>query len=299
MRGPAPEIPDFADRFETGKPPIASRTGVVVGALAAALASGALVWWLGGEDRGRIELSRPEPPAATATPTEAAKVVAAPAADPAQVRRAYDQVQATYAEGGAPGLAGFAHECAEALAGDPRILDYCLAFDIYASALAPAQGEAADWFRVGEARRLRLAREALPAGADPQIRLAEIQGLMRLASSAPPQATPAQAPPVQATPVRAAPAPVRKAVRAAPVSRCRFEPTPARRMICANPSLQAADRRMQSAYRQALAAGADRDILEGEQAAWRTARNGASGREEMADLYARRMGELAQHARAN
>lgn len=303
MSGSPHDVPEFAQRFEAAEPRSRIKAGVVVGALGAALISVGFGWWISGEDRGRMVSSAEATPVAVERPVRPVISVAASAADPVQVRRAYDEVQAVYADGGAPALADFAHECAETLRGDPRILDFCLAFDMYAAALAPKAGEAAQWFQVGEARRLRLTRDALPPGADAEARLAEIGRLMRAATAAPQVAStpsaiiptaPAEKKQTAVTP------PARKPKAAKAVSRCRFEPTPAQRILCGSPQLQTADRRLQNAYSRALKAGADRRILEGEQAAWRAMRNSAADRREMAHLYAQRMRELDQHlAQAN
>lgn len=313
MSGPSPDVPEFAARFEAAEPRMRLGARVVAGALIAAVASGALAWWLSSDDRGRMTAQGDTQPAVVEPQSRIAPIRASTAADPAQVRRAYDEVRSVYADGGAPALARFAQECSATLASDPRILDYCVSFDMYAAALAPSEGEAAQWFQVGEARRLRLARAALPQGADAEARLAEIGQLMRAATRAPDAPQPVAAPaavtpaPTQRTaaPVKAAAPPVQRIAAKAPPRkaagpkanpRCRFAPTPAERLLCANPSLQAADRRLQRAYSRAIAAGADREVIDGEQAAWRTARNGAANRREMAQLYARRMAELARHA---
>lgn len=296
MSGPSHDIPEFAARFEAPDPPGRRGAGIALGALAVAMISGGLAWWLSGDDRGRMVSSAQATPTPIERPAEPRISLAATAPDPGQVRRAYDEVQAVYADGGAPALAGHARECAETLEADPRILDYCLAFDMYAAALAPKDGEAAQWFQVGEARRLRLTREALPPGGDPEARLAEIRLLMKRAAVTP------EAPVLQqatAETRQAAATPPRKAAATKAASRCRFEPTPAQRILCANPQLQAADRRMQQAYRRALAAGADREVLEGEQAAWRTMRNAADNRREMAEAYARRLRELETYVASN
>ncbi|HEY8572053.1 hypothetical protein [Phenylobacterium sp.] len=306
MSGSPQDVPEFAARFESGEPRRGLKAGVVVGAALAVGLSMGLGWWLSGDDRGRWVSQAEATPTPAARPAEPRVSLAAAAPDPAQVRRAYEEVQSVYAEGGAPALVDFSRECAETLEGDARVLDFCLAFDMYAQALAPATGEEAQWFAVGEARRLRLAGAALPPGAEPAARIAEVSQLMRRATAAQPAAeieTP-EAPAVrEAAPApekRAAAAPARKAPAAKAASRCKFEPTPALRILCANPQLKAADLRMQRAYRRAVAAGADREILDGEQAAWRALRNRAANKNEMAALYRQRMHELEQHvARAN
>jgi hypothetical protein len=168
------------------------RSGAVVGAVLAALASGGLAWWLSADDEPQgLAL----PPAAA--PQSPPKLLASARADEAQVLRAYEQYQSVYAELGADGLVRFSQDCAKALAGDPRILDYCLAFDMYAAA-APGATQA-PWFRDAEARRLALARDAL-AGQDLAAdRIAGLQRLMRRVSLA--EAEAEAAPAREATPV--------------------------------------------------------------------------------------------------
>lgn len=306
MAKPVAEVPEFAARFEEPERRGIS-PGALLGLLLLALISGLLAWWFGSEDRSRMQdAPAPSPPSAAARAD--AESFAPPAADPAQVRRAYDEVRTTYAEGGAPALVDFARQCAETLGTDRRVLDFCVAFDMYAQALAPREGEAAEWFQVAEARRQRLAQEALGPGGDPQARLAEISGLMRTSTAAAsdevapsPVPAPSHTRVPEAAPVRP---PVAKASKPAPApaqkstSRCRYEPTPAQRILCANPSLRTAETRMQRAYREALAAGVDRETIDSGQAAFRTARNGASNAREMAQVYARRTVELRRLAEA-
>ncbi|MCR5877191.1 hypothetical protein [Phenylobacterium sp. J367] len=103
---------------------------------------------------------------------------ASASADPAQVRRAYEQFQVTYADLGVEGLEAFSRSCAQALARDPRIIDYCVAFDTFAGAVASG----APWFGDADGRHVELAQAALPAGVDAPARIAEVRRLTRLAS---------------------------------------------------------------------------------------------------------------------
>lgn len=345
----APHDPSLLDRLE--EPPRRRLgPGLAAGVLIALLASGGLAWWLA-SDEGDAPANLSVQHAAKAREAgPAAPALADASADEIQVRRAYEQFQVVYADLGAEGLERFSQDCAGAVAQDPRILDYCLAFDTFARAVAADRG----WFGESDLRHLDLARQALPSGADPAQRLVQVRQLTRTATGAPEPVVIARAPeappvaviqaPVPATPAAtatapaaarpappptlraASPAPPRPAAavaRAAPpvrpkvqkasapapkgrparkalapiggpaLSRCLAEPTPAERALCLNPDLRAADVRMREAYDKALAAGADRQALDREQAEWRTARNmAAHSKDAVARLYDQRIEEL-------
>jgi uncharacterized protein YecT (DUF1311 family) len=241
--------------------------------------------------------------------------VRAPAvADEDQVRQAYEQVQTVYATAGVDGLTRFARTCGEALAKDARVLDYCLAFEMFAAAVAPPKGEAGRWFADGGSRRLTLAKAALPAGVDPAQRIGEVEQAMRRASGADqlakvepvreaspePKARPIrrETPKVAAAKQQVRLAIARKAAKTrapAPArDRCARAPNQAERVLCANPDIEAADARLRQAYSQALEEGVDPIQLAREQAAWRQARDAAATRDAMAKVYARRIEELEQ-----
>lgn len=303
-----PETPEI----EAVEPSAARRRwGVVAGALAAALASAALAWWLSAPERPAaappVVAEAPRPPVLRASA----------AADEDQVRQAYEQVQTVYATTGVDGLARFARTCGEALAKDPRVLDYCLAFEMFAAAVAPPQGEAGRWFAEGQARRLALARAALPAGVDPAQRIVQVEQLMRRASGAEavvrvvpvreaaPAPQPKAHPPVHETAkVAAAKQKARLAIArktaktpAAPKQdRCARVSSAAERVLCANPDIEAADARLRRAYGQALEEGADPIRLARDQAEWRQARDQAASRDAMARVYAQRIEELEREA---
>jgi uncharacterized protein YecT (DUF1311 family) len=278
----------------------------VLGALLAAAASAGLAWWFGAPHE-----SAPAP--VIAPPSAASRPIrtAAAQADEAQVRRAYDAFQNAYADNGAAGVAAARKSCAATLSGDPRILDYCLAFDMFAGAvLSDAPAARLD------AQRLAAARAALPAGADPARRIAEVGRLAKavalgdtpatqpgVQTAAQPSASPRA--PAPAKPVRLAKAPALKASglkarpnthRAAParpaIDPCLFEPTAADRLLCANPSLAEADRRMRRAYDEALGSVADRRQVEDDQARWRAQRDRASDPAQVQELYDARTRDL-------
>lgn len=274
-----------------------SRLPAVLGAVAALAVSGAMGWWFSRPDAG---FKNPE---TAQVHTQAAVVrTAAPSADAEQVRRAYDEFSSVYATSGLDGLARFSDSCRQSLAGDPRILDFCLAFDLFAEAVSAGEDAAAP---------LALARSALPADADAQQRVAQVRTLMRQITGVPEVEKtvqqPAETRPRENVRKASAPAPVlttppRIARIAAPVARradrttipatCRSKSTPADRLICAYPSLAVQHWAMRQAYEHALAAGADPLAVDEGQAEWRVARNAAGDRKALAALYARRIREL-------
>ncbi|HVI32696.1 lysozyme inhibitor LprI family protein [Phenylobacterium sp.] len=352
----APHDPSLLDRLE--EPPRRRLgPGLAAGVLIALTASGGLAWWLASDHADAPANVSVQHAAKAREGGPAAPILADAGADETQVRRAYEQFQVIYADLGPDGLERFSQDCAGALAQDPRILDYCLAFDTFARAVAADS----PWFGNAELRHLDLARQALPSGADPAQRLVQVRHLTRTATGAPepvviakapdappivvaqapvpppavartepatvparpspppplraaaPARTPAAAPArVERVVARAAPAerpklqkasaPARKARPArkalAPIGgpalgRCLAEPTPAERALCLNPDLRTADQRMREAYDKALAAGADRQALDREQAEWRTARNmAAHSKDAVAKLYDQRIEQL-------
>lgn len=270
-------------------PPARRKAPLVAGALAAVALSGGLAWWFASPSepsfQNQIEV-RPPPPAPIR--------LAGPTADAEQVRRAYEEFGLVYANSGPEGLARFAESCAQSLRGDPRILDFCLAFDLFTGAVRDEPAGKSG------ARRLAMVQAALP-DADPDARIAEVQRLMRdvtgiarAAETTP--AAPSSGPPAPAARSDASapprPAPARKAA-----SPCRGLPT-ADRLVCQSPTLKVQDRRMKAAYERALAAGADPLAIDRGQAEWRAQREAAGSRAELADLYARRVRELNAAAEA-
>lgn len=293
--------------FERDRPPArprGRRLGVAAGAAAAALVSAGLVYWIStGEDHS---LSDAEP-AKTAT----AQPAYAPArADAGQVARAYEQLQEIYADQGTTGVMGFARSCADSLRADPGVLDFCLAFDIYAASLEGEDPQARAWQAQAGARDLALARSVLPPGQDAAARLAQVRELARQTSleapPAPEAAAPGQpvqpaapAPPATGTPATAAPT---AAAAAKPVHAgqraCRQRATAAQRTVCASPALREADRRLRLAYRRALAAGVDPRRLAHDQARFRAAVNAAApNRAAVARLYHHRTRALELQVR--
>lgn len=88
-------------------------------------------------------------------------------------------------------------------------------------------------------------------------------------------------------------------VAARPSFDCRYARSPAEQLVCTDPQLAAADRRLARAYRQALSAGVPRQILDRQQAAWMAAREDAArfGPAAVADVYGERTAELQGMAR--
>lgn len=190
-------IPDDEDLVEAGPRP---GLGVIVAGLVAALASVAMAWWVVAPDRSRQIAA--VPPVATAPvkaePPAAPLRYAAADPNPDQVRRAWRDVRQTYRDGGPEALVRGSQACAQGVPGDPRSLDYCLAYDIYASAVATDAGQA-DWFGDSADRGLALARTALPEGLDAPNRIAQVAALTRAVL---PKAQPARARPQVAHAVR-------------------------------------------------------------------------------------------------
>ncbi len=263
-------------------PPRTSRTPVLLGALAAVAASAGLAWWLSAPAQEPASVTPTPRPAAVATP---ATPLAPLAADAEQVRRAYEQFTLVYASSGADGLARFSESCEQSLKGDGRILDFCLAFDLFAGSVRAAPGEEIPG--KAEARRLALLRAALPAGVGADQRLAEVRSLMRATIGV---TAPAKVEPARVVLARAEPRPrARPAPKAPPIC---IQANVADRLVCANPALASQERRMKAAYVKALAAGADPLAVDRGQAEWRELRETARERGALSDLYARRIREL-------
>jgi len=274
----------------------------IVGAVFALAVSAGLIWWLAAPQAPDTPA-----PAAAIRPHPAAPAPRAPLnADPAQVQRAFEAVQDAYADGGADGLARADGDCAAALKTDARVLDYCLAFDLFATAVAPEIAR-----NDPEAARIEAARTALPPGADPAQRVAAVRALTRQASlggEAPPAVVP-RAPP--GPPVRIAAAKpaaphatrakqrrlaARAAVRAlfakAQADGCAARPTLAERLVCGDARLSASDHRMRQAYEAALSAGADPLLVDAGQARFHAARDAAKDAAAVEKLYEQRTREL-------
>jgi hypothetical protein len=167
-----------ADDEAAGGPP-RRPFGVIVAAVVALAASAGLAWWIAAPNPA-ADVSAVRPPTAPAAQRPAAPPLryASAEPDPNQVRRALGEVTRTYAVGGADALVEASTACAKALAIDPRRLDYCLAYDVYASAIVPpGSGPQADWFAEGGDRDLALARTALPRSVDAANRIAQVGAL--------------------------------------------------------------------------------------------------------------------------
>jgi hypothetical protein len=163
-----------------GEPRAAARpmAGAVVTAAAAITASAALAWWVAHPARAPA----PPPPLASAVAPEPPQPLryADAEPDPDQVRQAWREARARFTQGGAQALVARSVACAKALAADPRRLDFCLAFDVYAAEIAggaPDAGPQADWFAATGDRDLALARSALPQTVDAGNRLAQVEAL--------------------------------------------------------------------------------------------------------------------------
>ncbi|MDE2487380.1 MAG: hypothetical protein KGO51_08280 [Alphaproteobacteria bacterium] len=179
----------MTDEAEVGPPGLwldedapPSRRGPRIGALAAGFlalaASAALAWWVAHPQR------TPAPPAPAPPPRPAAASqplrYASDEPDPAQVRRAYGDVQKAFAEGGPDALVQASLACASDAPADPGRLDYCLAFDDYAALVVRGARDAqaqTQWFGAAPDRDLALARSVLPQDVDAGNRLAQVSAL--------------------------------------------------------------------------------------------------------------------------
>jgi hypothetical protein len=178
-----------ADEEPVGEPR-SGRLGLVLAAAVAFAASAGLAWWVAAPNPAADVSAAPPaaPPAPPRPPPQPLRYAAADP-DPVQVRQALADVQQAYADGGADALVHASTACAKLLPTDPGHLDYCLAFDVYASAIVPpGSGPQADWFADGGERDLALARTALPASVDAANRIAQVSALTRaVVPKAPPK----------------------------------------------------------------------------------------------------------------
>lgn len=150
-----------------------------LGGILAAVAASAGLAWLAAAPNPAADISAAPPQNPAPVPPPPAPLrYAAVQPDPDQVRQALNEAKEAYAEGGADGLVQASAACAKDLAADPRRLDYCLAYDLYAAAIVPpGSGPQADWFADGRDRDLALARSALPQSVDAADRLAQVGAL--------------------------------------------------------------------------------------------------------------------------
>ena len=97
------------------------------------------------------------------------------------------------------------------------------------------------------------------------------------------------------------PAPVTRASRTTtrPSFNCRYARTTSERMICVDPNLAAADRRLAQAYSQAVASGIPERVLRRQQDEWLGAREAAAryGPRDVERVYNARIAELEQMRR--
>ena len=110
---------------------------------------------------------------------------------------------------------------------------------------------------------------------------------VRVEARAPVAAPPRGAPTAQEV------AAARPARGSGPSFNCRYARTAAERMVCSEPELADADRRLNAAYEDAIASGADRASLRLEQDRWLAVREGAApDPNAVRDVYERRIQEL-------
>lgn len=178
--------------------PRGPRIGAIVGGFLALAASAVLAWWAANPERSAAPPA-PAVPAHASAPVQPLRY-ASDEPDPAQVKQAYTEVQKAFTERGGPALVEISLSCAQKTPADPRRLDYCLAFDVYAAEIvhgAPDAADQADWFEQAPDRDLALARSVLPEDVDAANRLAQVRALT-VAVLPKPKPTPAKARPVRA-----------------------------------------------------------------------------------------------------
>ncbi|RAK58121.1 lysozyme inhibitor LprI family protein [Phenylobacterium deserti] len=285
-----------------------SGRGRAVGGVVLALAlSASLAWCVGRGGDSALDPRTMTPASPAAIPSVQTRPAAHAEPSEAQVAKAYEDAREVYAQGGAEALTRFSQGCLESLQDDARVLDYCLAFGLFADAI---RGRAPD--EAEQARRLAAAGAALPDDANPAARLDAVRRLTRnaggAASPTPSQVTAraaAEAAPSarkdKAAETRKASSRAAAAANAkANATRCRLMSTPAERVLCADASLRAADRRMRAAYNRAISSGsgAERRQLVRDQAAWRVELHAAApNRRKVAALYESRIRELRAASR--
>ncbi|HEX5776046.1 MAG TPA: lysozyme inhibitor LprI family protein [Caulobacteraceae bacterium] len=106
--------------------------------------------------------------------------------------------------------------------------------------------------------------------------------------------TPAQ-PRVATRPyVDVAPRPAPRRASSRPSFNCRFARSQSERMVCIDPNLAAADRRLAQAYREAIDSGIPERVLRRQQDVWLSARESAAryGPQDVARVYEARISEL-------
>ncbi len=168
----------------------------------------------------------------------------------------------------------------------PQTASSALAMTLRAAPPPPARS-AAPPVRAAEA----------PPGRDP---VGDRLAALSPALAAPtPAATPAPTPILALTPEPAPapapePAPPAAQARLQPAFDCAAARTAGQQMVCGDPDLAAADRRMDRAYRAALAAGAPEDQLRLEQQDWVGIREDAArhSRRAVAQIYEQRIDDL-------
>jgi len=283
------------------------RPGTVLGAMAAALASAGLVYWIsaaGDSTLGGARALRDEPATAPAhAPVHA---------DAGEVIRAYEKLQQIYADAGAVEVARSARSCAQALSIHPQSLDFCVAFNLLAADIAPGAAPAdAD-------QQLALVRAALPPGVDAAGRLAQLRALTRQASLQIPAGPTAPSQLARGGPAKPDGAQERVAAKTAPHSvkaasartastkaavtkaaaACRRRAPAAPRTVCGSASLRTADARLRATYQRAAAAGVSPSRLGREQRWFRRAvQDAAPDRAAVARLYAKRTRQLQSQAK--
>lgn len=185
-------------------------------------------------------------------------------ADPskAAVQRALAEERDIFAAGGLSGLARRSKECFDQLAQSPNFgaLDFCLAFDAYAT--GQAEDEMApssilfDSYFVGTGQRAAdAADKVVGTQSDPSARIADIRALaIRVVDEGLPAET---------------------GSGDAPSFSCASVTSENLKLICAVPLLAHDDQELSAAYKAALARSSDAKRIQDDEAAWIARRNNA------------------------
>lgn len=223
-------------------------------------------------------------------------------ADPSKpaVERAFKEEQHVYTIGGLSGLARRSQQCFNHLANTLSYgeLDFCIAFDAYATRQAVSEmGQASippnSYFASPAARANSAAVQVIGAESDPAARIADIRALAaQVAATDAESATPATAGGVPATHVDGKSDPNSTTARL-PSFDCAKAKSDNLLLVCAAPVLANDDREMAEAYTMALARSAAGDRLRAEQRAWiRIRNNTANDVSALHNLYRTRTGQL-------
>jgi hypothetical protein len=320
--GPTPSEPAQA--------PVLSQTGriVLIGAAMAAVLGAAIGLTSPKSFRGAPDTEPVKARAAASAAQLTFRPIGGRYRPPDRVRiaAAYQDAARLLSEEGVSGVARASMDCFEKLFRQPDygLMDYCLALDAYgAQAYERAAGDAAPpstYFGQAPVRRQRAVQELTAGHTDANSRVLDTNRLIQQVAveANPPPTVVAPPPPAPIVAAEPAPAPVVVAERGEPESRpqprpapadpparatvrdgptpsfdCRFARTRGERMVCREPALAAADRRLAAAFDRAVAQSANPRALMADQNRWLALRDEiAPDYEGVMGLYQDRIAEL-------